>query len=110
MKVLVADRLSEGSLDEMRTLGVSVIYRPELGPAELSAALADINVLVVRGTEVNSDAIQAGKALNLIIRAGAGIRRIDVKAASRRGILCRQLSRKKRLGRRRADLHFDRLP
>jgi D-3-phosphoglycerate dehydrogenase len=86
MRVLIADRLSESSLDEMRTLGVEVSYEPELEAADLPARLADINVLVVRGTEVSKAAFDAGSALNLVIRAGAGVKNIDVATASERGI------------------------
>src|SRR3954462_3364794 len=86
MRVLAADRLSESSLDEMRALGVEVIYDPDLDAEELATALDGVNVLIVRGTVVNKAAIDAGKALNLIIRAGAGVSNIDVGAASERGI------------------------
>jgi D-3-phosphoglycerate dehydrogenase len=86
MRVLVADRLSESSLDEMRTLGVEVSYEPELDAAALPARLAGVNVLVVRGTEVRKVAFDAGSALNLVIRAGAGVKNIDVATASERGI------------------------
>lgn len=86
MRVLIADRLSESSLDEMRTLGVEVSYEPELDASDLPSRLAGINVLVVRGTEVNKAAFDAGSALNLVIRAGAGVKNIDVATASERGI------------------------
>jgi D-3-phosphoglycerate dehydrogenase / 2-oxoglutarate reductase len=86
MRVLIADRLSESSLDEMRTLGVEVSYEPELDASELPSRLAGINVLVVRGTEVSKAAFDAGSALNLVIRAGAGVKNIDVATASERGI------------------------
>ncbi|MDF3069829.1 MAG: D-3-phosphoglycerate dehydrogenase [Polyangiaceae bacterium] len=86
MRVLVADRLSESSLDEMRTLGVEVSYEPDLDSAELTARLPGFNVLIVRGTEVNKAAFDAGSALNLVIRAGAGVKNIDVATASERGI------------------------
>jgi D-3-phosphoglycerate dehydrogenase len=86
MRVLAADRLSESSLDEMRTLGVEVVYEPDLDAEELVNALDGVNVLIVRGTLVNKAAIDAGKALNLIIRAGAGVSNIDVSTASERGI------------------------
>src|SRR6478736_4556733 len=86
MRVLAADRLSESSLDEMRALGVEVIYGPDLDAEELVKALDGVNVLIVRGTVVNKAAIDAGKALNLIIRAGAGVSNIDVSTASERGI------------------------
>lgn len=86
MRVLVADRLTEDSLDEMRSLGVEVVYDPELRSERLPDSLDSVNVLVVRGTEVSRSALRAGKALNLIIRAGAGVSNIDVVAASERGI------------------------
>src|SRR5688500_4026754 len=86
MRVLVADRLSEESLDEMRALGVDVVYEPDLRADALPEALDNINVLVVRGTEVSGEAVRAGTALNLIIRAGAGYSNIDVASASERGI------------------------
>ena len=70
----------------MRSLGVEVIYEPDLTGEELVNVLDGVNVLIVRGTVVQKAAIDAGKALNLIIRAGAGVRNIDVTAASERGI------------------------
>jgi len=86
MKVLVADKLNPAALDEMRTLGVEVIYQPDLRAEELPQAVKDVNVLIVRGKQVRADAMKAGVALNLIIRAGAGVKNIDVKTASERGI------------------------
>lgn len=86
MKVLVADKLNPAALDEMRTLGVEVSYQPEISAEALPAAVKDVNVLIVRGTEVRAEAMKAGVALNLIIRAGAGVKNIDVKTASERGI------------------------
>jgi len=86
MRVLVADRLNEDTLDEMRSLDVEVIYDPDIRADKLAEALDSVNVLVVRGTEVSRNSVRAGKALNLIIRAGAGVSNIDVVAASERGI------------------------
>ena len=86
MKVLVAGRLPAASLEEMQALGVEVAYQPSLTSEELTGALRGVNVLVVRGLEVTADAIAASTFLNLIIRAGSGTGRIDVGAASARGI------------------------
>jgi D-3-phosphoglycerate dehydrogenase len=86
MRVLVADRLSEDALDEMRALSVEVAYEPHVQAVELPGRLEGVNVLVVRGTEVNRESLAAGKSLNLVIRAGAGTRNIDVSYASERGI------------------------
>lgn len=86
MKVLVAGRLPAASLEEMQALGVEVAYQPSLRSEELLPALRGVNVLVVRGLEVTAEAISASTSLNLIIRAGSGTGRIDVAAASARGI------------------------
>ncbi|HEY5959954.1 MAG TPA: NAD(P)-dependent oxidoreductase [Polyangiaceae bacterium] len=86
MRVLVAGRLPKNSLEEIQSLGVELVYQPALLPPELPAALAGVNVLVVRGLMVDAAAIAAGDALNLIIRAGSGVGLIDVSAASARGI------------------------
>jgi D-3-phosphoglycerate dehydrogenase / 2-oxoglutarate reductase len=86
MRVLVADKLNPGAVEEMRTLGVEVLYQPDILPEDLPKIIKDVNVLIVRGTEVRSNTMKAGVALNLIIRAGAGVKNIDVKTASERGI------------------------
>jgi len=70
----------------MRTLGVEVNYEPELEASDLPNRLSGVNVLIVRGTEVSKAAFDAGSALNLVIRAGAGVTNIDVATASERGI------------------------
>ena len=54
MRVLVADRLSEDALDEMRGLGVEVEYEPRITGVELPSRLEGVNVLVVRGTAVTA--------------------------------------------------------
>lgn len=86
MRVLVAGRLPKSSLEEIQSLGVELVYQPTLVPQNLVAALAGVNVLVVRGLVVDAEAIAAGDALNLVIRAGSGVGNIDVSAASARGI------------------------
>jgi D-3-phosphoglycerate dehydrogenase len=86
MRLLVADKLEMQPLEELRMLGVHIVDRPGLGPEELPAALDGVNILVVRSKRVSAEAIRAGTALNLVVRAGAGVNTIDVGAASARGI------------------------
>jgi D-3-phosphoglycerate dehydrogenase len=86
MKVLIADKFSEVHLADLRALGLTVEYEPDLGPADLPRALPGVSILVVRSTEVNAAAIAAANALSLIVRAGAGVNTIDRSAASGRGI------------------------
>lgn len=86
MRLLLADKMDARALDELRVLGVEIVSRPELTSSTLPSALDGIGILVVRSTEVTAQAIEAGRQLNLIIRAGAGVSNIDVAAASARGI------------------------
>jgi D-3-phosphoglycerate dehydrogenase / 2-oxoglutarate reductase len=86
-KILLADKLHNSCITALQKLsGVEVINRPELTDKNLAEALGDIDILVVRSTRVNADALAVARSLSLIIRAGAGTNTIDVKAASARGI------------------------
>ena len=87
MKVLVADRISEKALDRLRNAGVEVAFQPDVVADSLRDALADTqaDVLVVRSTRVNADALAGGR-LKLVIRAGAGFNTIDIDAARASGI------------------------
>ncbi|APR81029.1 D-3-phosphoglycerate dehydrogenase [Minicystis rosea] len=86
MRLLIADKMDQGALEELKVLGIEIISRPELTKETLPSALDGVGILVVRSTEVTGEAVFAGKQLNLIVRAGAGVNTIDVAAASARGI------------------------
>jgi D-3-phosphoglycerate dehydrogenase / 2-oxoglutarate reductase len=86
MRLLVADKMDAQPLEDLKVLGLELLYRPELAKETLPGALDGVGILVVRSTEVTARAIAEGKQLNLIIRAGAGVNTIDVGAASARGI------------------------
>ncbi|MFZ4620060.1 MAG: NAD(P)-dependent oxidoreductase [Bacteroidota bacterium] len=86
MKVLLADSLPETTIQHLTALGAQVVNKPKLKAEELAAAIDDADVLVVRSTEVHADCISTAKNLSLIIRAGAGVNNIDMKAANARGI------------------------
>jgi len=86
MRLLLADKIDIQALEELRVLGIEIVSRPELTKDTLPDALEGVGILVVRSTEVTAKAIDAGKQLNLIIRAGAGVNTIDVVAASASGV------------------------
>lgn len=50
------------------------------------AALAEAEVLIVRGTRVDADALDRAGRLRAIARTGAGYDNLDVEAATRRGV------------------------
>ncbi len=86
MKLLIADRFEPHALEELRHLGVEVAYEPECTAESLPQKLVGVGILVVRSTEVRAAAIEAGKSLHLIVKAGAGTAGIDLLSASARGI------------------------
>lgn len=86
MKILFADAFPETQLAAFSQLGLDVEYKPQISAQDLPQAVAQTNILVVRSKQVTAATIEAGTALALIVRAGAGVNTIDVEAASGRGI------------------------
>jgi D-3-phosphoglycerate dehydrogenase len=72
----------------LKELGCTVVSQPEVKAEALPELMrtADPNILIVRSKKVNAEALRAGTALSLVIRAGAGIDTIDVAAASELGV------------------------
>ena len=88
MKVLIADKFERPGLEKLNKLGCAVTLDADLSGESLRDAVRDseAQVLVVRSTKVTPEILEAGKHLELIIRAGAGYDTIDFKAAAERGI------------------------
>jgi D-3-phosphoglycerate dehydrogenase / 2-oxoglutarate reductase len=88
MKVLVADKFEKVGIDGLKELGCTVLSEPDVKPDALPELIkrVDPHILIVRSKKVNADALRAGTALTLVIRAGAGIDTIDVAAASDLGV------------------------
>jgi D-3-phosphoglycerate dehydrogenase len=86
MKTLIADKFSEAHLQRLKQLGCEVTYNPSITAQELAGIIAPYKILVVRSKQVTADAIKASDQLALVLRAGAGVNTIDVKAASARGV------------------------
>lgn len=88
MKVLIADKFEKAGLEKLRGLGCQVTLDADLSGDSLGEAVrkGDCNVLVVRSTKVTPGILEAGKSLELVIRAGAGYDTIDTAAAKERNI------------------------
>ena len=86
MKILIADKFSEGHIDQLNKLGCDVTYNASIKADQLPKLIAPFKVLVVRSKQVTTDTIKAGDQLAVILRAGAGVNTIDVKTASARGV------------------------
>ncbi|MFH1024291.1 MAG: phosphoglycerate dehydrogenase [Planctomycetota bacterium] len=89
MKILVSDKLSDEGLALLQgTPDVEVAVRPGLSKEELRAIIGDFDAIIIRsGTRLGVEEIKAAKKLRVITRAGVGVDNVDVKAASRQGIL-----------------------
>lgn len=88
MRVLVADALEKRAIDGLTGIGAEVFLEPDAAGPTLREAVDrhQPQVLVVRSTKVEADALEASP-LRLVIRAGAGTNTIDVATASSNGIL-----------------------
>lgn len=89
MKVFVADSIAKEGIAEFGKFPeLELVVKTGLAPADLAAAIGDAAGLVVRSaTQASRQVIEAGKALKVIGRAGAGVDNIDVAAATERRIL-----------------------
>lgn len=87
MIVLIADKFEQSGIAGLKALGCEVVNEPGLADQVLVARLAatKANVLIVRSTKVTEPMLTG--PLKLVIRAGAGYNTIDVKAATRHGIV-----------------------
>lgn len=86
VEVLVADAFPERHIAALQALGCQVRYEPDLKADALPAALGTAKILMVRSKQVSAATLTASDRLALVLRAGAGVNTIDVKAASARGI------------------------
>ncbi|MFI3304066.1 MAG: NAD(P)-dependent oxidoreductase [Rikenellaceae bacterium] len=55
--------------------------------ADLLAAVADVDAVIIRSDKVTAEVIDAAKNLKIVVRAGAGYDNVDLAAASARGIV-----------------------
>jgi D-3-phosphoglycerate dehydrogenase len=86
-KVLVCDSIEQVGIDSMKRAGLTVDYKPEIGPAELISSVKDYDVLVVRSrTKVTGEVVEAAPKAKIIARVGVGLDNIDVKAAEAKKI------------------------
>lgn len=86
MKILFADKFPERYLNQLRDRGHFCEYQPDLTTESLPGTVPGFDALVVRSTVVDSAAIDAGDALRIVVRAGAGTNTIDADAATEKQV------------------------
>lgn len=89
MKVLVSDKLSPDGIKVLEDApGIEVTVQTEWGPGELEEKIRGYSGLIIRSaTRVTEDVIEGADELKVIGRAGIGVDNVDLKAASRKGIV-----------------------
>ena len=89
-KVLVSDSLSETAVQIFRDNNISVDFLPTLGKDKdaLFAKISEYDGLAIRSaTKVTEKLLSAATNLKVIGRAGIGVDNIDLKAASKKGVI-----------------------
>ena len=94
MKILVATEkpFAKAAVDGIREIVEGAGYELALlekyaDKAELLAAVADADGLIVRSDKVTREVIDAARNLKIVVRAGAGYDNVDLAACTERGIV-----------------------
>jgi D-3-phosphoglycerate dehydrogenase len=88
LKILVADKLANEGLEFLKSSGFAYDVKLDLKEAELAAAVADYDALIVRSVaKVPAKVLENPGKLRIIARAGVGVDTIDLEAATSKGIL-----------------------
>ena len=87
-RVLVCDPIHDDGVKILREAGYIVDLRTSITAYEFVDAVGDFDAIVVRSrTKVTEQALEAGKRLKAVARAGVGLDNIDLNAAKQRGII-----------------------
>ncbi len=82
MRIVIADQMEEEVVAAIRELG-DVSYKP----ADVKAAIADADVLIVRSaTKVTKELLSGANKLKIVARAGVGLDNVDAGACAAKGI------------------------
>lgn len=94
MKVLVATQkpFAKAAVDGIRQIVEEAGYELALlekyeDQAELVAAVADADALIVRSDKVTAEVVEAAKQLKIVVRAGAGFDNLDLAACTAHSVV-----------------------
>jgi D-3-phosphoglycerate dehydrogenase len=87
VKVLACDKVDAAAIAKLRAAGYEVAEANALKGADLVAALAGVQGLLVRGaTKVTADVFPLAPTLKVVVRAGTGLDNVDQPAAKAAGV------------------------
>ena len=85
--VLVAEELSPAGIALLES-DFEVRHTNGADPAELLAAVPDVDAIIVRSaTKVDAEVFAAARRLRVVARAGVGLDNVDVEAATKAGVM-----------------------
>jgi D-3-phosphoglycerate dehydrogenase / 2-oxoglutarate reductase len=89
MKILISDKLAEEGIQILKAVKeFQVDCKFGISPADLKACIKDYDALIIRsGTTVTAEIVEAAGKLKVIGRAGVGLDNVDLKAATKKGIV-----------------------
>lgn len=86
-KVLVAERIDENAVKELRKY-VTVVEGYDLTQDEILKVIKDYDGIIIRsGTIVDEEFLKIAKKLKIVGRAGNGTDNIDINEATKRGVI-----------------------
>ncbi|HOU28833.1 MAG TPA: phosphoglycerate dehydrogenase [Thermoleophilia bacterium] len=87
-KVLVKEKLAPEGVKYLEDQGFQVDIGTEWDADELLRRIPEYHGLIIRSaTKVTAEVIQAGEKLQVVGRAGVGVDNVDVKEATKRGVI-----------------------
>jgi len=89
MKVLISDKLPAVAVETLESYPeIEADNRPGLPADELKSIIGEYEGIIIRsGTKLTADVLELAEKMKVIARAGVGVDNVDVKAASRKGII-----------------------
>ena len=88
IKVLISDPLAKEGVDILKENGIKVEEVSKLTEAQLMKKIKGFDGLIIRsGTTATKKIIDASDKLKVIGRAGVGLDNVDIRAASKKGIV-----------------------
>jgi len=89
MRILVSDKLANEGVEILKAeKGFEVDVKTGLKPEELKKIIKDYDAIIIRSaTKLKADIIEAADNLKFIGRAGVGLDNVDLKAATKKGIV-----------------------
>lgn len=86
-RVLVKEKIAQSGIDLLKK-EFDVDVRLDISQEQLKDEIKKYNAIIIRsGTKVTADIIEAADQLKVIGRAGIGVDNVDVKAATKKGII-----------------------